>query len=124
MKAFHRPPRATTREQKEIRKHIQNDVDAYIDTRTQTITDKICGMACLVLNSEFGFGEKRMIRFLQGINEAAMTYLQDRDDDVGDDLLFVRLELIGLANLVSQIRDDIDAEKESIKNTIFDLKGE
>ena len=123
MKAFYRPQRPTTKQQKQIRQRIQNDVDAYVDTRAQTLTDKICGMACLVLSSEFGFGEKRMIRFLRGINEAAKMYIQDNEDDVGDELLFVRLERIGLGDLVTQIKEDKSAEKESIKDTIFDLGG-
>jgi len=122
VKAMRRPPPPTSREQREIRKRIKFDVDKYIDTRRQTISDRVCGLVCLVLHDELGFGEMRIRRFMSALDDAAKEYLRDHADDVGDDLMFAHLEHIGMGDLVSRIRQDMIAEEESIKDTIFDLK--
>ena len=56
MKAMYRPPRPSTKFAKDVRRHIQNDVDRYLAAKKQTMGDRICAMMLITLNSEFGFG--------------------------------------------------------------------
>ena len=123
MKALYRLPKATSKYQQDIRKHIQADVDKYLDVKQETIIDRTCAFVCLTLAKEFGFGPKRLARFMDAFSSECKKQEQDKID-TGDDLLFLHLERIGLKELCEKITEDYEEEKKAIENTLFDLRGE
>ena len=122
MKAMYRPSKATSKYQQDIRKHIQTDVDKYLDVKQETIIDRTCAFVCLTLAKEFGFGPKRLARFMDAFSKECKQQEQDKID-TGDDLLFLHLERIGCGELGKKIAEDYKAEQESIIDTLFDLRG-
>ena len=123
MKAMYRPANPNSKYQRDIRAHIQADVDNYLDAKQETIIDRTCAFVCLTLAKEFGFGPKRLARFLSAFDNECDRQAQDKAD-TGDDLLFLHLGQIGLDVLSKKILQDYEAEQEAIKNTLFDLRGE
>lgn len=123
MKALYRLPKATSKYQQDIRKHIQADVDKYLDVKQETIIDRTCAFVCITLAKEFGFGPKRLARFLNAFDKECDRQARDKAD-TGDDLLFLHLEQIGLKGMCKKITEDYEEEKKAIENTLFDLRGE
>ena len=123
MKAMYRPQKPNSKRQRDIRAHVQADVDRYLDVKQETIIDRTCAFVCLTLANEFGFGVKRLERFLNAFSCECRQ--QERDKrDTGDDLLFLHLRHLGLGELCDKILEDYEQERQAIKDTIFDLRGE
>ena len=119
MKALFRPQRPTTKQQKQMRQRVKMDVDRYIDAKKKTMSDRICAMVCITLNSEFGFGPTRLKRFWNSFQTDIQQHIQDMVD-TEDGLLFLRLQRIGMGHLADIIQEDYEAEKEAIKDSVFD----
>ena len=119
MKALYRPPRPSSKYARDMRAHVQLDVDRYLDAKKQTMADRICAMMCITLNSEFGFGPARLNRFWRAFQSDVRQHLQDWQD-TDDGLLFLRLERIGMSRLAGIIEDDYAAEREAVKGSVFD----
>ncbi|MBR5314259.1 MAG: hypothetical protein IKU45_02470 [Clostridia bacterium] len=123
MKAMYRPPKPTSKYQRDLRAHVQADVDRYLDTKQETIIDRTCAFVCLTLAKEFGFGPKRLARFLHAFSKECDCQEQDKID-TGDDLLFLHLRQIGLDALCDKIAEDYEQERQAIQDTLFDLNSE
>ena len=120
MKAMYRPAKPSSKYARDMRQHIRNDVDRYLDAREQTIMDRICAFTVIVLNSEFGFGPKRARRFWKALSAETDRRARDIADDAGNDLLFEHLERIGFAELALRIQDDYAAERAAVRDSVFD----
>ena len=121
MKAYFRPQRPKTRQQKQIRERIKMDIDRYLDAKKQTMGDRICAMMLITLNGEFGFGPARLSRFWRAFQQDVKQHLQDWED-TDDGLLFARLEHIGMERMIDVIQDDYAAEREAVRGSMFDLE--
>ena len=118
MKAMYRPPKPRSKFAKDVRRHIQMDVDRYLAAKKQTMGDRICAMMLITLNNEFGFGPVRLQRFWRAFQRDVSQHLQDMED-TDDGLLFLRLEHIGMGELAGVITDDYAAEREAVKGSVF-----
>ena len=122
MKAYFRPQRPITRQQKQMRQRVKMDVDRYIDAKKKTMSDRICAIVCITLNSEFDFGPVRLQRFWDAFQKEIARQILNMDD-TQDDLLFGDLRRIGMGHLNEVIQEDYKAEKETMKGSIFDTGG-
>ena len=122
MKAFYRPQRPTSKQQKQIRQRVKMDVDRYLEAKKKTMSDRICAMVCITLSFTFGFGPVRLKRFWDAFQADIKTHIQDMED-TEDGMLFLRLRQIGMGHLADIIQEDYEAEKEVIKDSVFDTGG-
>ena len=120
MKAMYRPPKPSSKYAKDVRRHIQLDVDRYLNAKKQTISDRVCAMVMITLNSEFGFGPQRLRRFWDAFQIEVARQIRNMDD-TEDGLLFNDLRRIGLEHMVDVIERDYAAEQETVKGSIFDI---
>lgn len=123
MKAMYRPPKPQSKFAKDVRRHIQVEVDRYLEAKKRTMADRICAMMCITLNNEFGFGAARLDRFWRAFQKDVRGHLQDMED-TGDDLLFLRLRRIGMERLAEVVMDDYEAEREAVRGSVFDTGEE
>lgn len=86
----------TSRERKiKEARYLKRQVDKISEQCANEMLDKLVVLSCQVLRKEFGFGEKRMVRFIERLSELL------KHVDAGD---------VKLRTLAAELEDDCRIE--------------
>ena len=65
--------------EREVKRECDAKIDAVYEEVKKDVVSQIMAVCCMELNKEFGFGEKRLNRFYDGVNNLFKRMIMDEE---------------------------------------------